>query len=556
MVFTPSPEIPVRIVNSVSNVTTSRCTAMLEEMLKPVSIAYCADEYTRDSAHYLESLIKWKEETAANPELLSKPGQLHLIAADVQCLYPRCSRALVEKALKEALAHSTYSTNIQAIIIQLAMLCMDNVLTQYNECYYSQKTGIVTGDNDSVSLANIAMRYVMKTAHSSLDKCELTRRFIDDIILVFLGSLQTAESIKTDLKEKFARENLTLTFRHIHSESDTSELEYMDVNHIIDPSDPVGFITKDFVKPTAVDRVFLHGASYHPLSTFKSILKGECLRMRRLNERSQDFTESLTRLKEKATKSHFPRKLTARIIDNASKWEHRFPPPKETIGQQKPKMIPWATAHPKLIPLSERQKELKPCAMITFKKPANLSTHLIHFRRLCHNPKSDSNDEGYKSSSCGKCSLCGSWGKYRNDMVMKCSKVHNPTTKQSYNLQKKLTCRNYGIYASCCQNCSAVYVGQTITPFKDRWSGHRTVWNSKKINMEEHNDQQALLKHYFKYHNDKMNDGLELSSAWKVIFLEQPPAHILDTRETHWRDKLENRDALVNIQNMVWPRVK
>ena len=74
--------------------------------------------------------------------------------------------------------------------------------------------------------------------------------------------------------------------------------------------------------------------------------------------------------------------------------------------------------------------------------------------------------------------------------------------------------------------------------------------------MEEHNDQQALLKHYFKYHSDKMNGGLELNSAWKVIFLEQPPAHILDARETHWQDKLENRDALVNIQNMVWPRVK
>lgn len=47
---------------------------------------------------------------------------------------------------------------------------MENVITQFGNNYYSQKTGIITGDNDSVSIANIAMRYVMKTAaHYSLN---------------------------------------------------------------------------------------------------------------------------------------------------------------------------------------------------------------------------------------------------------------------------------------------------------------------------------------------------------------------------------------------------
>ena len=99
------------------------------------------------------------------------------------------------------------------------------------------------------------------------------------------------------------------------------------------------FITKDFVKPTAVGRVFLNGTSYHPTSTFKSILKGECLRMRRLNERNEDFHTSLQRLKNKALMSSFPKKLTARIIDNASSWEDRFPQNRSTTESNNVKIL-------------------------------------------------------------------------------------------------------------------------------------------------------------------------------------------------------------------------
>ena len=80
---TPSPHIPVRIVNAVSNITTSRCTAMLEAILKPISILYCGEEYTRDSSHYLEALISWKEKKIATQPLESQFKNLHLIAAVV-----------------------------------------------------------------------------------------------------------------------------------------------------------------------------------------------------------------------------------------------------------------------------------------------------------------------------------------------------------------------------------------------------------------------------------------------------------------------------------------
>ena len=126
--------------------------------------------------------------------------------------------------------------------------------------------------------------------------------------------------------------------------------------------------------------------------------------MRRLNKKQTDFQESLDRLKCKALKSNFPKKLTIRLIENASTWTARFPP--NVNNDDDPKILPWATAHPKLLALSERQRELKPTAVVTFRKPANLSTNLIHFRKLSHK-ENDIPQENPYSHSYGKCSLCG-----------------------------------------------------------------------------------------------------------------------------------------------------
>ena len=85
------------------------------------------------------------------------------------------------------------------------------------------------------------------------------------------------------MNQKFANKGLLITYRHVHPERVIKEVELFDVNHVIEAEDPVQFITKGFVKPTAEGRVFLNGTYYHSASTFKSILKGEFLRMRRLN---------------------------------------------------------------------------------------------------------------------------------------------------------------------------------------------------------------------------------------------------------------------------------
>ena len=142
-------------------------------------------------------------------------------------------------------------------------------------------------------------------------------------------------------------------------------------------------------------------------------------------------------------------------MENASTWTARFPP--NVNNDDDPKILPWATAHPKLLALSERHCELKPTAVVTFRKPANLSTNLIHFLKLSHK-ENDIPQQNPYSHSCGKCSLCGNQGKFKTNMVFEEPYVENKSTRKKFFLSNRLNCRNYGIYAAFCNCCPAIYV--------------------------------------------------------------------------------------------------
>ena len=84
-----------------------------------------------------------------------------------------------------------------------------------------------------------------------------------------------------------------------------------------------GFITKNFLKSTAKDRCFF-SASHHPTSVYKSIVFGEAVRLRRLNERKSDYLKSLVNLKDKCFRSNFNQKMTENMLEIAKHWEDRF----------------------------------------------------------------------------------------------------------------------------------------------------------------------------------------------------------------------------------------
>ena len=107
---------------------------------------------------------------------------------------------------------------------------MENVVSRFDDKFYKRTEGIVTGDNFSVSIANITMRWVTLQA-SLLQHAELAKRFIDDFMIIVRGPLRKAEKIKANLADVFTDNGLRLEFRHVHRRSKDKSVEFLDVNH-------------------------------------------------------------------------------------------------------------------------------------------------------------------------------------------------------------------------------------------------------------------------------------------------------------------------------------
>ena len=141
-------EIPVRLLQSAGNISTSRITAFLEFILKPISAEFCKNcpnEFCQDSRHYIGDLLMWKERLTKKIETAKQKPVFYIVAADVKALYPSLHRDTVTKALECAFEkHSDYSAEARKIIVELNKICLNNVVTQYGDQLYIQKNGIIT----------------------------------------------------------------------------------------------------------------------------------------------------------------------------------------------------------------------------------------------------------------------------------------------------------------------------------------------------------------------------------------------------------------------------
>ena len=210
--------------------------------------------------------------------------------------------------------------------VTLTICCLDNVIVQHADTFYKQKEGTITGDNLSVSLANIAFIIVLTPIAAILNHVHFSKRFIDDIVWLPHGEDITLE-IEGASKDVFGQNGLQLTFRKINTHQNEGNVEFLDVNHVIDHNALHIFITKDFIKPTAINWTFLWDKSHHPPHAFQSITYCEAMRMRRLNETQEGYLCSLERLHTKCLLSGFNNKMVVRIFSIAKTWTGCFQAP-------------------------------------------------------------------------------------------------------------------------------------------------------------------------------------------------------------------------------------
>ena len=105
------------------------------------------------------------------------------------------------------------------------------MIVQYKEKFYKQTNRIITGDNHSVSLANIAMHFVLLPISETLNMTPIFKRFIDDI--VWIVSNPNKYLIIKALTEELAKRDLKLVFKQMDTSEPDRQLEFLDVLHVM-----------------------------------------------------------------------------------------------------------------------------------------------------------------------------------------------------------------------------------------------------------------------------------------------------------------------------------
>ena len=142
------------------------------------------------------------------------------------------------------------------------------IVVQNGYTFYPQSRGIITGDNNSVSITNIALHHVVLLISTTIKTSTVFKHYIDDII--FLSETkETTHHIKDQLKCAFEKHSFNLIFTEISTEGDGNQLEFLDVNQVIEKKEKCGFYVKNYIKATAENFVFGNGKSNHPCSIYK-----------------------------------------------------------------------------------------------------------------------------------------------------------------------------------------------------------------------------------------------------------------------------------------------
>ena len=91
-------------------------------------------------------------------------------------------------------------------------MAIHNNLIQFKDCYFKQKNCNITGDNNSVAIANITLHFIMLKVPNTC-KVLLIKRFIDDIVFILENKDISREIIKS-LKDTFEKHNPKITSQY------------------------------------------------------------------------------------------------------------------------------------------------------------------------------------------------------------------------------------------------------------------------------------------------------------------------------------------------------
>ena len=426
-----------------------------------------------------------------------------------------------------------------------------------------QLVGTAMGTRMAPSYANLFMAD-LETSFLATQSIKplLWKRFIDDIMCIWPGTIPQLETFLNDLNSFHP----TIKFTWEYSEKN---ITFLDLNiykgkrfqkhHLLDMS--------TFFKKTNTFQ-YLHYSTSHPKHTLIGIIKGEAIRFLRSNSDPENFKETISNFRKHLLRRKYPgrfvdKALSTITFSDRNKYIPSNPPmcSPNTPHSSNPTSTTTPTTLPTTRPLHNTTNNIRThtARLITtyspyYKSLYTLLTHAWHHiqkdptlsllfpstPQICYkkNPshsnqlvrartsKEDLETHGsisplrvhshQSSTTCqqSKCPAC-----IRMPRIKTIKSQQNQTV---FPLPQNLSCNDSKIiYCIKCNTCGKMYIGRTTTTLKEKISHHiKSSFNHNKC-------KQQLYRHYSRKTHNFRRDA-------KFIPLEKCSHLTLVEREKTW----------------------
>ena len=490
---------PIRPIVSHVNSLLSPSAKFIDHVLQPLARSYC--DYLHNSTELVHHLM-----------MLKIPEETTLVCLDIVSLFPSIPQTECLQVLCDEMnTHKELLLFNPNLILQLLNINIFNNYFEFSETVFQQTTGIAMGAAFSPTIANIFMsvfirRFLLTTTEQPLH----LSRYIDDIFLIWPNQYNL-ETFITSLNNFHPNIKFTVT-------SSRNKINFLDLTiykgHNFTSTNTLD--VKTFQKPNSLYQ-YLHYDSFHPKTTFKGTIIGECIRYARTNTEEANYNAQVALLKTRLLNRNYPLYFINKNIARVN-YHHRTlfirKKLKPTLILTRPifKCLPPPNfKHLKYIILSNYQKisHLVRQPLFVSYRHKTLGNSLVRSR---HDPTIEDkmliNDScpfttaiiqtpppkqlnlqtpSTKKCNARKCATC--------QHINESTSFKSTTTKRTYRIREYFTCSSKNIiYLITCSKCKKQYVGQTRKNLRERINHHRstimcdkTRYLSIHFNFPDHN---------------------------------------------------------------------
>ena len=475
---------PIRGIISGRGSPTEKLSGFVDYFLQPGMEKI--ESFLKDTKHTLQIVED------INEKIMKKEFTLDgvaLVTLDVVSMYNNITEDLGMGAVKDFLESPDFevgSVSKNSILAALE-LCLKNNHFQFDKKIYKQISGIGTGLKLAPSYACLGIGKYEKIAFNSdqglLKNILLWKRFIDDVIMLFGGTLEECKQLVEWLNSLMPG---VIKFKF---EFSFQKVEFLDL--VIYKED--GLLKTDlFVKPTN-KQIFMDFNTNHPAHCKVGIPYSQALRVVERCTSNENTEHHLQSLKSKLQDRNYPSELITKQFNKAKSksrksliYQRRKEKSTEddrirlifTHNQDNPPIYKWLREGKRLLARNEKAKSMGDKFQVGWKQPKNL-------QRIAGGERggSKSHQGPPLEKGCFKCGKC----RVACPVLKEAKTFQSTNTGRKYNIKERLDCTSdYVIYLITCQKCRGQYIGKSKTIFKVRHSNHKVEIRNLRGGLGQH----------------------------------------------------------------------